>query len=230
MTFRPFRNVIVCRMVRGSEDKVGPVFAHYDQLTRPQDLGVVGRILLSHDDLYLHVIERKEDPAISGQRRGLPAFQKIAEEIDPYVTPYPSYWQNPSHSVAKNFYSWTPDGDVPAERELTVIVQRMKPESEDDIARVFAESDAGGLPVETGVTGRWLYSIEDVFVHLLEQDPVTAATVRANHESHRPAFAKIMRDLSPYVSPYRPDTWQTPRDSVATPFHRWRADDWHPEG
>lgn len=230
MTFRPFRNVIVCRMVPGSEDKVGRVFAYYDDTTRPQDLGVVGRYLLSHDDLYLHVIERKEDPEISGQRRGLPAFQKIAEEIEPYVTPYPSYWQNPSHSVAKPFYQWVPDGGVPEHRELTVIVQRMKPGAEDDIARVFAESDAGDLPVETGVTGRWLYAMEDVFVHMLEQDPEKAAAVRASHESFRPAFARIVEQLRPHLSPYRPETWQTPRDSVATVFHRWQADDWHPEG
>jgi cyclase len=229
MVFRPFRNVIVCHMVPGSEDKVGPVFGHYDQITRPQDLGVIGRLLLSHDDLYLHVIERKEDPAISGQRRGLPAFQAIAEAIGPYVTPYPSYWENPSHSVAKPFYSWLPDGEVSPDRELTVIVQRMHPGAEPDIARVFAESDAGGLPTETGVSGRWLYSMEDVFVHLLEQDKAMAATVRQNHESLRPAFAKVMEDLSPYISPYRPDTWQTPRDSVAKVFYRWQADDWRPE-
>jgi|tagenome__1003787_1003787.scaffolds.fasta_scaffold20410664_2 cyclase len=229
MTFRPFRNVIVCHMVPGSEDKVGPVFGHFDSITRPQDLGVIGRILLSHDDLYLHVIERKEDPAISGQRRGLPAFEKIAELIAPYVTPYPSYWENPSHSVAKEFYRYVPDGDVPAERELTVIVQRMKPGAEENIAHVFADSDSGLLPVETGVTGRWLYGIDDVMVHLLEQDPVTAAAVRENHESRRPAFARIMEELSPYLSPYRPDGWRTPRDSVATPFYRWKALDWQPE-
>jgi cyclase len=229
MTFRPFRNVIVCRMVPGSERVVGDVFGHYDQATRPQDLGVIGRILLSHQDLYIHVIERKEDPAVSGQRRGLPAFQKIAEVIDPYVTPYPSYWRNPSDSVAKEFYRWVPEGEVPTERELTVIVQRIKPGTEEEVASIFKHSDAGPLPVETGVTGRWLYSIEDVFLHLLEQDPVKAAAVRRNHESHRPAFAKIMQDLSPYVSPYRPETWQTPRDSVATPFYRWQAEDWRPE-
>jgi cyclase len=229
MTFRPFRNVIVCHMVPGSEDKVGPVFGHYDKTTRPQDLGVIGRILLSHDDLYIHVIERKEDPAVSGQRRGLPAFQAIAEAIAPYVTPYPGYWENPSHSVAKEFYRWVPEGEVPAERELTVIVQRMKPGAEPDIARVFTDSDSGQLPVETGVTGRWLYSIDDVFVHLLEQDPVKAAAVRADHESHRPAFAKVMQDLAPYLSPYRPDTWQTSGDSVARPFYRWQAEDWRPE-
>ncbi|SEP25779.1 TcmI family type II polyketide cyclase [Trujillonella endophytica] len=228
MAFRPFRNVIVCHMVPGSEDRVGPVFAHFDHVTRPQDLGVIGRILLSHDDLYIHVIERKEDPAVSGQRRGLPAFEKIAELIAPYVTPYPSYWENPSHSVAKEFYSWLPEGDVPPDRELTVIVQRMKPGSEEDIARVFADSDAGPLPISTGVTGRWLYAIDDVMVHLLEQDPETAAAVRADHESHRPAFARIMDELSPYLSPYRPDTWQTPADSVAHPFYRWVVPDWQP--
>ncbi|WP_448641871.1 TcmI family type II polyketide cyclase [Geodermatophilus sp. URMC 63] len=227
-SWRPFRNVIVCRMVPGTEDKVGPVFAYYDRTTRPQDMGVVGRVLLSYEGLYLHVIERKEDPEVSGQRRGLPAFQAIAEAIAPYVTPYPSYWQNPSHSVAKQFYSWVPEGEVSPDREMTVIVQRMKPGTEEDIARVFAESDAGGLPTETGVTGRWLYSMEDVFVHLLEQDRVKAAAVRENHESMRPAFAKVMADLAPYVSPYNPETWQTPRDSVARVFHRWTAPDWTP--
>ena len=227
-TWRPFRNVIVCRMVPGSEDKVGPVFAYYDRTTRPQDLGVVGRALLSYEGLYLHVIERKEDPEVSGQRRGLPAFQIISEVIAPYVTPYASYWQNPSHSVAKHFYTWVPEGEVSPDREMTVIVQRMRPGSEEDIARVFAESDAGGLPTETGITGRWLYSMEDVFVHVLEQDRVKAAAVRENHESMRPAFAKVMADLAPYVSPYRPETWQSPRDSVARVFHRWTAPDWKP--
>jgi cyclase len=228
MTFRPFRNVIVCRMARGSEDKVGAVFDHYDQITRPQDLGVIGRSLLSHDDLYIHVLDRKQDPEVSGQRRGLPAFEKIAEEIGPFVMPYPSYWENPSHSVAKEFYSWVPDEDVPTDRTLTVIIQRMTPGAEEDIARVFAESDAGALPIETGVTGRWLFSIDDVFVHLLEQDVEKAVAVRQNHESLRPAFARVMEQLSPYLSPYAPDRWQTPRDSVATTFYRWDAEDWAP--
>jgi hypothetical protein len=103
--------------------------------------------------LYLHVIERKEGPAESGQRRGLPASQAIA----PYVTPYPKYWENPSHSVAKKFHRWVPDGEVSADTEQTVIVQRIEPGAESDVARVFADPDAGPLPVETGLTERWLY-------------------------------------------------------------------------
>lgn len=219
-----FRNVIVCRMVPGSEQTVGDVFGHYDRITRPQDLGVIGRMLLSHHDLYLHVIERDQDPKVSGQTRGLPAFQQIAEQIGPYVTPYPRYWQNPSDSVAKEFYHWAPEGREPVEdTTLTVIVGRIKPGAEADVARVFARSDAGPLPADLGVTGRWLYSIDDVYVHLLEQDAAAAEATRRHHGS--PAFARVMQDLSPYLGPYRPERWRGPKDSLATVFYRWRAQD-----
>ena len=218
-----FRNVIVCHIVPGSESTVGDVFDHYDRITRPQDLGVIGRILLSHDDLYIHVIERNQDPAISGQRRGLPAFQKIAEAIEPYVTPYPSYWANPSDSVAKEFYHWVPDRATEAATEMTVIVGRIKPGAEVDVASIFAKSDAGALPVELGVTGRWLYSIDDVYVHLLEQEASIAAATRDDHD--KPVFAEIMNELSPYIGPYRPGSWRGPQDAVAKAFYQWRAED-----
>nr|BAQ25475.1 polyketide synthesis cyclase [Micromonospora sp. GMKU326] len=220
-----FRNVIVCHMVPGSEGTVGDVFGYYDRTTRPQDLGVIGRILLSHHDLYLHVIEREQDPKVSGQTRGLPAFQKIAEAIGPYVTPYPRYWKNPSDSVAKEFYRWTPeDRPAPADPVLTVVVQRIKPGAEPDVARIFADSDAGPLPAELGVAARFLYSIDDVFVHLIEQDAETAERLRQRHEQ-KPAFGKLMTELAPYVEPYRPESWHGPQDSVAAPFYRWRAED-----
>ncbi|WDZ87273.1 TcmI family type II polyketide cyclase [Micromonospora cathayae] len=218
-----FRNVIVCRMVPGSEETVGNVFGHYDRTTRPQDLGVIGRYLLSHNGLYIHIIERKQDPKVSGQNRGLPAFQKIAEEIGPYVTPYPSYWQKASDSVAKEFYHWAPDGERPSETRLQVIVGRIKPGAEPDVARVFAESDAGSLPAEMGVAGRWLYSIEDVYVHLLEQDTSVAEALRPDHR--KPAFAKVMQDLAQYISPFAPEKWQNHRDSLATVFYHWQARD-----
>ncbi|MCW3841940.1 TcmI family type II polyketide cyclase [Micromonospora yasonensis] len=219
-----FRNVIVCRMVPGSEGTVGDVFGYYDRTTRPQDLGVIGRILLSHHDLYLHVIERVQDPKISGQTRGLPAFQKIAEAIEPYVTPYPRYWKNPSDSVAKEFYRWAPeDGVAPEDTTLTVIVQRIKPGAEADVARIFAESDAGPLPAELGVAARFLYSIDDVFVHLIEQDASVAESLRHNHQ--KPAFGRLMAELAPYVEAYRPESWRGPQDAVATVFYRWQAED-----
>lgn len=226
-----FRNVIVCRMVPGSEDKIAKTFGHYDKATRPQDFGVIGRILLSHHDLYIHIVERNEDPAVSGQTRGLPAFKEIAEAIGPYVTPYPRNWQNPSHSVAKEFYRWAAEGSSqaegtgpdPAGRHLTVIVGRIKPGAEDNVARIFTESDAGTLPVEMSVTARWLYSIDDVYVHLLERSvPHTADDARIHD---KPKFGKIMEELSPYISPYNQDAWRGPVDAVAKEYYRWRAED-----
>ncbi|BCJ57676.1 TcmI family type II polyketide cyclase [Micromonospora endophytica] len=223
-----FRNVIVCRMVPGEESErvVADTFGYYDRTTRPQDLGVIGRTLLSFHDLYIHVIERVADPAVTGQTRGLPAFQQIAEAIAPYVTPYPRYWKNPSDSVAKQFYHWAP-AEPPAGGTTgpnrTIIVARIKPGAEPDVARIFGESDAGELPARLGVTGRWLYSIDDVYLHVLEQTDASFAAVRENHDT--PAFAKIMEDLSPYVSAYSPDTWRGPEDAVAKVFYRWRAED-----
>jgi cyclase len=77
--------VIVCRIVPGTEGVVGGVFGHYHSITRPQDLGVIGRRIPSHHDLYIHTVERREDSTVSGQRRGLPAFQEISEEVGPSV-------------------------------------------------------------------------------------------------------------------------------------------------
>ena len=82
----------------------------------------------------------------------------------------------------------------------------------------------GRCRCELGVTGRWLYSIDDVFVHLLER--TGEAFAEAPGQDHdQPAFAKIMEELSPFVSPYRPETWRGPEDAVAREFYRWQAED-----
>jgi hypothetical protein len=221
--------VIVCHIEPGSEGIVGGVFGHYDSITRPQDLGVIGRSILSHHDLYIHILDRKQDPAISGQQRGLPAFQQIAEEIGPYVTPYPSYWSNPSDSVAKPFYGHVSsdvrrasEAEQPQDTTVTTIVGRMTPGTEQAIAEVFAEHDAGDLPARLGVVGRWLYAIDDVYVHLLQQDTATADALRDRHDE-TPGFQGIMQDLADLIGPYRSEGWTGPQDSVATVFYRWDA-------
>jgi hypothetical protein len=33
-----------------------------------------------------------------------------------------------------------------------------------------------------------------------------------------------MEELSPYTSPYSPDTWRGPQDAMAKEFYRWQAD------
>jgi cyclase len=233
-----YRSVIVCHIVPGSEEKVADVFDYYDRTTRPQDLGVIGRSLLSLDDLYIHVIERNIDPKVSGQSRGLPAFQKIAEAIAPYVTPYPKNWKAPSDSVAMEFYSWAPattttttttsaTSSAPNSESVganqMLIVQRIKPGAEPEVARIFSESDSGQFPVQMGVTGRWLYSIDDVYLHLMERTD-EAVTQGMGQGHHTPALTKIMEELSPYTSAYSPDTWHGPQDALAKEFYRWRAD------
>ncbi len=219
-----FRSVIVARIVPGSEGKVANVFDHNDKTTRPQDFGVIGRTLLSLDDLYIHVIERNVDPKVSlGQARGLPAFKQIAEAIDPYVTPYSKNWKVPADAVAKEFYSWMPAKESEStSANQTIIVARIKPGAEPNVARIFEESDAGPLPGELGVTGRWLYSLEDIYLHLLERtDASFASAMRQGHG--KPAFAKIMDDLSPFINAYNPDSWRSPEDAVAKVFYHWRA-------
>lgn len=218
-----FRSVIVARIVPGSEDKVGDVFRYYDETTRPQDFDVIGRTLLSLDDLYIHIIERTVDPKVSGKTRGHPAFKEISEAIAPYVTPYPKNWKAPSDSVAKEFYRWLPGRKPPAEGTSQILIAaHIKAGAEPDVARIFRESDAGPLPAQMGVAGRWLYSIDDVYLHLLERtDPAFNDAVRENHD--QPAFSQIMADLRPYISAYSPDTWTSPLDAVAREFYRWRA-------
>jgi hypothetical protein len=74
-----------------------------------------------------------------------------------------------------------------------------------------------------GASGRWLYSLDDVFLHLLERTGKSAGDDPRQHHD-RPAFAKIMEDLSPFISAYSPDTWRSPEDAVAKEFYCWRAD------
>ncbi|AHH97477.1 hypothetical protein BC739_007843 [Kutzneria viridogrisea] len=220
-----YRSVIVARIVPGSEDKVAEVFAHNDRTTRPQDFGVIGRALYSLDDLYVHVIERNVDPKTSlSKARGLPTFKQIGEAIAPYVTPYSKNWKVPADAVSKEFYNWVPATKAaPGPTFQTVIVARIKPGAEPDVARIFGESDAGPLPVEMGVAGRWLYSLEDVYLHLMERtDASLARAVQDNHG--KPAFAKIVDDLSPFISAYNPQSWRSPVDAVAKEFYRWRVD------
>ena len=51
-----------------------------------------------------------------------------------------------------------------------VIVARIKPGAEEEVARIFAESDETELPRITGVRHRSLYVLDDIYIHLVETD------------------------------------------------------------
>jgi cyclase len=101
-----------------------------------------------------------------------------------------------------------------------VIVAKVTPTAEQQIAQIFAESDQTELPSIVGVRHRSLYRLDDLYVHLVEssEPPGQALETARRH----PEFARVSQRLRPYVSPYLP-TWRAPSDAVANCFYRWDA-------
>ncbi|MEV0847243.1 TcmI family type II polyketide cyclase [Streptomyces sp. NPDC049954] len=101
----------------------------------------------------------------------------------------------------------------------SLIIARMTPGAEEDVARVFAESDRTELPWIAGVTHRSLYLLGDAYVHLLETgDPGETAVDEARRH---PEFARVSERLTPFISPYLPE-WRGPQDAVARCFYSWQ--------
>jgi cyclase len=103
-----------------------------------------------------------------------------------------------------------------------VIVARIKPGSEQEVARIFAESDATELPRLTGVRHRSLYVLEDIYIHLVETDNEFESAVD-NVREHE-LFKDISKKLDPYIQPYNPETWKSPKDATAREFYSWAPD------
>ena len=102
-----------------------------------------------------------------------------------------------------------------------VIVARIKPGAKDKVAALFAESDAGELPALAGVRHRSLFALGDVYVHLVEIDREFAAAV--DDVRDHPLFRELSAKLEPYIEPYDPATWRSPKDAMALQFYSWDA-------
>jgi cyclase len=103
-----------------------------------------------------------------------------------------------------------------------VIVARIKPGAEEEVARIFAESDATELPKITGVRHRSLWVLDDIYIHLVETDDDFASAV--DHVRNHELFQDISRKLDPHITPYNPETWKSPRDAQAKQFYRWEPE------
>lgn len=103
----------------------------------------------------------------------------------------------------------------------TLIVAKIQPGTESEVARIFAESDAGSLPGAAGVTARSLYSLRDLYVHLIEFERDAGESMGAI--TGHPGFQQISARLTKYISAYDPDHWRSPRDAVAKRFYHWQA-------
>ena len=101
----------------------------------------------------------------------------------------------------------------------TMIVARIAPGAQDEVARIFGESDATDLPHALGVRERSLYALGDCYVHLVEFDrPVAQAMAKG---VGMPGFREISDHLQPFITPYLP-TWRSPADAQAQRFYTWR--------
>jgi cyclase len=100
----------------------------------------------------------------------------------------------------------------------SVIVAKIQPASERQVAAIWAESDSTELPHAAGVRHRSLYRLDDLYIHLLEtEEPGHAAIGAARGHAE---FARVSAQLSAYISPYLA-TWQSPDDARAHCFYEW---------
>jgi len=106
-------------------------------------------------------------------------------------------------------------------RRHAVIVARIKPGARERVAEVFAESDAGPLPHLAGVRHRSLFVLGDLYVHLVETEDDVEGAVDGVRD--HPLFREISAKLEPYIEPYDPSTWRSPKDAMAEEFYRWEA-------
>ena len=95
------------------------------------------------------------------------------------------------------------------------IVAKIKPGSEEEVAKLFAESDQSELPGLAGVTHRSLFVLDDLYVHYVEMDEDFAESVDAVRD--HPLFREISRKLDAYITPYNPETWKSPKRASSTP-------------
>lgn len=104
----------------------------------------------------------------------------------------------------------------------TLIVAKMDARDRDEIAGVFAESDATDLPRIIGVSRRTLFSFHDLYFHLVEAPHDISPNL---HKARGSAlYSDINAKLGRFISPYDPD-WKEPRDAMAAPFYSWTAED-----
>lgn len=104
--------------------------------------------------------------------------------------------------------------------ERLLMVSRMNPTSMDEVARLFAEHDATGVPATLGVTSRTLLHYQGLTMHLIQSE----AEVLGRFDVLRadPSFNKLNNALTAHMRPLVKD-WSGVQDSQAHEFyhHSW---------
>ncbi|WP_432073741.1 TcmI family type II polyketide cyclase [Streptomyces wuyuanensis] len=104
----------------------------------------------------------------------------------------------------------------------TLIVARMDPDSSVDVAKLFAEFDAGDMPHRMGTRRRQLFSYRGLYLHLQDFDSDNGGELIEAAKAD-PRFVRISEDLKPFIQAYDPATWRSPADAMATRFYHWEG-------
>lgn len=104
----------------------------------------------------------------------------------------------------------------------TLIVARIAPGANDDVAALFRDFDATEMPHLMGTRRRQLFQFGELYFHVQDFDQDNGGEVIQGARSD-PRFVKISDDLKPFIQPYDPATWRTPADAMAARFYLWEA-------
>ncbi|MBB1254619.1 TcmI family type II polyketide cyclase [Streptomyces sp. OF3] len=104
----------------------------------------------------------------------------------------------------------------------TLIVARMDPDASVDVAKLFAEFDAGDMPHRMGTRRRQLFSYRGLYFHLQDFDSDNGGELIEEAKSD-PRFVRISDDLKPFIQAYDPATWRSPADAMAHRFYHWES-------
>ncbi|MFE1291405.1 TcmI family type II polyketide cyclase [Streptomyces sp. NPDC058751] len=104
----------------------------------------------------------------------------------------------------------------------TLIVARMQPESEVDVAQLFTDFDRTEMPRLMGTRRRQLFHYRGLYFHLQDFDADNGGTLIEKARTDE-RFVRISEDLKPYIEAYDPATWRSPADAMATRFYNWEA-------
>ena len=101
-----------------------------------------------------------------------------------------------------------------------VIVAKIKPGAEEEVAKLFAESDATELP---GLAG---FAIAACGCSTMSTSTTSRPTRTSRRRWTRSAITRCSRRsarLDAYITPYDPETWRSPKDAQARQFYGWDA-------
>jgi cyclase len=102
----------------------------------------------------------------------------------------------------------------------SLIVARLSPGSQTDVARLFTAFDATEMPGRMGTRRRQLFEFHGLYFHLQDFDGDDGANrIESARDDDR--FVQISADLKPHIEAYDPLTWRSPADALAHRFYSW---------